>query len=111
MQLQGNLDALTAPTLKRDVDRLLSQGPEPRIIFDLSRLEFIDSSGVGSIVSLMKRGLGLRGEVRIAGLGGQPKEIFQLLRLDRAFKVYPTVDSAATGDLEVEDVNPDSGGP
>jgi anti-sigma B factor antagonist len=95
VHLSGNLDALTAPDLKRDVDRLLGSGTEPRLIFDYSKLEFIDSSGVGAVVSLVKRTHALRGEVRMAGLCGQPQEIFRLLRLDHAFPIYPSAEEAA----------------
>ena len=48
-----------------------------------------------SAVSLFKRLRTLGGDVKIAGLTGQPKEIFRLLRLDRVFDVFDSVEAAA----------------
>ena len=67
-----------------------------KVVFDLRDLTLIDSSGVGAIVSLFKRVRMLGGDVKIACLANQPKEIFRLLRLDRAFDLFDTVDEAKT---------------
>ena len=91
--LKGNLDALTATELRPTIDELVSSR-RTKVIFDLRELTLIDSSGVGAIVSLFKRVRMLGGDVKIARLSNQPKEIFRLLRLDRAFELYETVEAA-----------------
>jgi anti-sigma B factor antagonist len=91
--LKGNLDALTAPDLRPTIDELIGHG-KTRIVFDLGALTLIDSSGVGAIVSLFKRVRMLGGDLKIACLANQPKEIFRLLRLDRAFDLFETVQEA-----------------
>lgn len=95
LSLRGNLDALTAPELRREIDTLVAERRSP-VVLDLSGLELVDSSGVGSIVSLLKRMRMLTppGEVKIADLRGQPLQIFQLLRLHRAFDICPSVADA-----------------
>jgi anti-sigma B factor antagonist len=91
--LKGNLDALTAPALKKEIEALLA-ARRIQVVFDLQALDLIDSSGVGAIVSLFKRVRTLQGDVKIARLRGQPAEIFKLLRLDRAFELYDSVEGA-----------------
>ena len=91
--LKGNLDALTATELRPTIDELVSSR-RLKVIFDLAGLTLIDSSGVGAIVSLFKRVRMLGGDVKIACLANQPKEIFRLLRLDRAFELFDTVEAA-----------------
>lgn len=91
--LKGNLDALTAPSLKKEMEELIS-ARRVSFIFDLESLELIDSSGVGAILSLFKRVRTLHGDLKIARLKGQPAEIFRLLRLDRAFEIFDSVDVA-----------------
>jgi anti-sigma B factor antagonist len=95
LSLRGNLDALSAPELRREIDALVAEKRSP-VVLDLSGLMLIDSSGVGSIVSLLKRMRMLQppGEVKIAELRGQPQQIFQLLRLHRAFDICETVAEA-----------------
>jgi anti-sigma B factor antagonist len=91
--LKGNLDALTASSLRKEIEALLA-ARKIYVVFDLAKLELIDSSGVGAIVSLFKRVRTLQGDVKIARLDGQPQEIFKLLRLDRAFEIFATVEEA-----------------
>lgn len=97
VSLRGNLDALTAPEMRRVIDAMVQERRSP-VVLDLSGLELIDSSGVGSIVSLVKRlhQLAPPGEVKIAGLRGQPRQIFNLLRLDRAFDICDSVTEAVS---------------
>jgi len=93
IRVRGTLDTLTAASLKREVEPMLSAVP-PRMVFDLSGVELVDSSGVGALVGLFKRVRALRGDLRIAALRGQPRQIFSLLRLDRVFGVEDTVQEA-----------------
>lgn len=91
--LRGNLDAVTAPTLKAEIETLMNER-KVNVVFDLAGLELIDSSGVGAIVSLFKRVRTQQGDVKLAALGGQPAEIFKLLRLDKAFDIFDKVEEA-----------------
>jgi anti-sigma B factor antagonist len=94
LRLSGRLDFLSAPAFSARLDALVATFPLA-VILDLRELEFIDSSGVGAIVALFKRLRVIGGGLTIAGLGGQPKEIFRILRLERAFDILPTVADAA----------------
>ena len=78
----GELDNVTAPGLRDQVQALLDRKP-PRLEVDLSRLEIIDSSGVGLVVSLYKAVRAYGGRITITGLRDQPLAIFRLLKLDR----------------------------
>jgi len=85
-EIEGTLDAVTAPELRSVVDDLVNSNRK-EVTLDLSALKLIDSSGVGVIVSLFKRVRAYGGQVRIVGLKDQPRAIFRLLRLDRVFPV------------------------
>lgn len=93
LKLEGELDALNAPSLKRETEALVVE-ERFKVIFDLAALQLIDSSGVGSMVSLLKRVVPRQGNIRIACLSGQPREMFKLLRLDQAFDLTPDVQTA-----------------
>ena len=82
LAIEGELDAVTVPDLRKEIDRLAGSSPK-RVEIDLSSLRMVDSSGVGAIVSLYKRVRGQGGEVVVSGLRDQPLAIFRLLRLDR----------------------------
>lgn len=90
---EENLDAITVPEARPLIDQLLDQGAL-KVVFDISGVKTIDSSGVAIIVSLFKRLRAIGGSVRVAGLQGQPKEIFHFLRLDQALPIFGTADEA-----------------
>ena len=93
LKLIGNLDIETAPDLRREMKHMESTSSK-KAVLDLSELELIDSTGVGSIVSFFKRLKVMQGDLKIANVQGQPKEIFNLLGLDRAFDISNTVEQA-----------------
>lgn len=93
LSLKGSLNALTAPEIKPDIDALVTE-KRLKVAVDLAGLDLIDSSGVGAIVSLFKRLRMIGGDVKIAALRGQPKEIFRILRLEKAFDIVATVADA-----------------
>jgi len=84
LRIEGVLDALTVPEIRPTVDALVAD-ERKSIVVDVSSLRIIDSSGVGVLVSLLKRSKAHGGVVRVSGLKDQPLAIFKLLRLDRAF--------------------------
>ena len=82
LAIAGQLDALTSPDLRAEIDSIVESRPT-RVEVDLSSLRLIDSSGVGALVSLYKRARAEGSRVEITGLRDQPLAIFRLLRLDR----------------------------
>lgn len=82
LAIEGELDTLTLPELRKAVDKLVADPPK-RVEVDLSSLRMVDSSGVGTLVSLYKRVRAAGGQVVMMGLRDQPLAIFRLLRLDR----------------------------
>lgn len=95
LAIRGRLDAVAAPELRPTIEQLVA-GNCKYVVFDLDELTMIDSSGVGAIVSLFKRLRMKDGDVKIARLQGQPKEIFRLLRLDRAFDLFDDLPAAVS---------------
>jgi anti-sigma B factor antagonist len=86
LKVSQTLDANTVSEFSAVVDKVV-QDNRKKVTVDLSTLALIDSSGVGSIVSLYKRVRASGGEVRVVGAKGQPLAIFKLLRLDRVFNL------------------------
>lgn len=84
LEIDGTLDAVTAPEIRAVVDQLVTERRRS-VTLELTSLRLIDSSGVGVIVSLFKRIRADGGQVKIIGLRDQPRAIFRLLRLDRVF--------------------------
>lgn len=62
-------------------------------VIDISAINFMDSSGLGSIVAVLKQ-VGSNGSVRLAGPQKAVNDLFDLTCMDRIFKIYTSVDEA-----------------
>lgn len=85
--LGRRLDASTAPAFKSKMVDLINQG---NLFFalDFSGLEFMDSTGLGSLISCVKS-LGGAGEIVLFGLNEGVRKVFTITRLDRGvFKLF-----------------------
>ena len=85
--LESRLDASSAPALKNRITALVRRGHR-RIALDLSEVEFIDSSGLSALVSVLRQLQG-EGELVLVGLRSTVLSMFKLTRLDRVFRVFP----------------------
>ena len=93
IEVQGSLDAMTSGEMKSFVDELFISNTN-EIVFDLTNIELIDSSGFGVLVHAFKIARAKGGDVVIAGLSGQPIEVFRILNLNKAIKTVDSVDEA-----------------
>ena len=82
------LDAAVAPAFKQQVVALV-QGGERRIVVDLSAVDFLDSSGLGALVSVLKA-LGGQGALAVCGPKGSVLSLFKLTRMDKVFAIEAT---------------------
>jgi anti-sigma B factor antagonist len=96
LRIRGELDALSSPELRPVLDRLVDER-HLEVAVDLSELRLIDSSGVGTLVSLYKRVRQNGGIVRFVGATAQPLVIFKLLRLDVVFGFHDDGGQAVYG--------------
>jgi anti-sigma B factor antagonist len=92
---ERRLDASKAPQFKDEMTRRIEAGSN-LIVLDLSQVDFVDSSGLGAIVTCLKR-LGPRGNLAISGTKGAVTRLFALTRMDRVFPLHDTVDAAVEG--------------
>lgn len=92
---ENRLDALAAVDLKEEISGYIESG-ENNIVLDLSKIDFIDSSGLGALVSLLKR-IGRDGDLSVTGLKKATESMFQLTRMDKVFSIFPSVSEAIAG--------------
>ncbi len=92
----GRLDVAGAPTLKEAISEVVKNGP-PRIVIDMEGVSFVDSTGLGSVISALKQVRGSQGELRLAAPNQQARVVLELTTLDRVFPYYATVEEALTG--------------
>lgn len=87
------LDAVVAPKLKEIVTKLAEES-KMKLVIDLSRTQFIDSSGCGALVASLRALLKKNGDMKIARPSPQAKTLFELTRLHRVFEIFDDLESA-----------------
>lgn len=80
--------------LERAVDESMRQN-EKLVIFDLSRVTYVDSTGIGTIVRLLSRLKKGGGTLRLTGVKGMVEGVLKLTQVDKIIEIYPTVAEAS----------------
>jgi anti-sigma B factor antagonist len=96
VRIDGQLIVGNRQELKTLIQDGLDRG-ERKFLIDCSQTGYIDSSGLGVLVSLAKRVRELGGELRIAGLNEDLRSLFELTKLDSLFQISPTAEEALAG--------------
>ena len=82
------LDANNSQEFKDDIAPLLKGNV--KLVFDLSRMRFIDSSGCGALLSCLRKMKTEGGEFNLCSLSKEINAILRLMHLDRVFHIYTT---------------------
>lgn len=92
---EARLDAAVAIQFKDSMRKLTESGPG-RVVLDLSRVTFLDSSGLGAVVGALKQA-GPARSVELAGLTATVAKVFHLTRMDTVFTIHPDINAAKAG--------------
>ena len=90
--LEKSLDADTVKQFKAEVESKLASGG--KLIFDLGMLEFIDSSGLGAILSCLRQINAAGGDLKLCSMSRSVRSMFELVRMHRVIEIYETRDEA-----------------
>lgn len=84
------LDAANSNDFKAEIASLLDSGD--KFLFDLGELQFIDSSGLGAILSCLKSVAARKGEIKLCNLTRPARIIIELVNMHKVFDIYNSVE-------------------
>ncbi|BCA79644.1 STAS domain-containing protein [Desulfuromonas sp. AOP6] len=90
---EERLDAHNSSDLKAQMLNLFEEGKND-IVVDLGEVRFVDSSGLGALVSGFKNASARNGNLKLCGLQPQVRSMFELTRLHRVFEIFPGSEEA-----------------
>jgi anti-anti-sigma factor len=94
--VRGNIDIDSGATLATTLDQVLDR-PEPRVVIDMSGIEFCDSTGLSALVVGHNRALASGGWLRLAAPGQFLGRLLDTVGLTPRLAVYATVGDALMG--------------
>lgn len=90
--MEKRLDASTAVDFKKRMSEFIDNGND-QIVLDLSEVDFMDSTGLGSIVSILKM-IGRKGDLVLTGIRETQMVLLKLTRMDRVFQMFGNEEEA-----------------
>ena len=93
LTLNGRLDLSSGSALKEQIKSLFEE-EKNSVHLNLSQVEFINSSGLGALVSIMKEVRLRKGRLTLSDLASYVQEIFDITQLSHIFEIFGTQDEA-----------------
>jgi len=94
LDISGNIDLAHSTEVRRAVLLEFKENRTPRVILNLRDVNYIDSSGVASLVEGLKASRDVGSRLILFGLSPIAHEVLQLSRLLKIFEIYDTEDKA-----------------
>jgi len=87
--LAGEIDMNCSVILRNRLRDLLRDNP-PVLVVDMTEVEFMDSSGLGTLVEALRWSRRNGGQLKLVGLAESVRSIFEISRLETVFEIYDT---------------------
>ena len=94
IEVGGEIDVYTAPRLREAIVTAIEAG-HTRLVIDVEKVEFLDSTGLGVLIGGMKRLRSTDGDLTLVCTQPRILKVFEITGLNRAFAIHDTVEQAA----------------
>lgn len=89
---EDNLDASNVRDFRESMQALIQD--KTRVVLDMSSLKFVDSSGLGALISCLRDTNGRKGDLRLSNMSRSVLALFELMRMHRVFSIHETAEGA-----------------
>jgi anti-anti-sigma factor len=89
----GGLDSHASSEFAEDLQRVIDSGTR-KLVIDCSRLGYVSSIGIASLIRLYKKVVERGGQVMLVGVQGPLARLLDITRLNQVFQTYPTLEDA-----------------
>jgi anti-sigma B factor antagonist len=93
LSLEGEIDLHVSPRVSVSLRQMIGKKPK-QLVVDLSRVTYLDSSGLAVLIEGMQNVEQYGGKFAIVGVQETVRSIFDIARLDQVFRIFPDVDAA-----------------
>lgn len=94
-RIEGEIDINSSPDIKKAFDKLISK-KEPKMIINFSKVTYVDSSGLATLVEVLKNMRTYGGRMRLANLSPKIKSLFEITKLDKLFEILADEEEAVS---------------
>ncbi len=91
--ITGDIDINSSPEVRKTFGEL-TKTEEKKIIINLKNVSYIDSSGLATLVEILKKTKNYGGKLRLTNLADKVKGLFEITKLEKIFEIYETAEEA-----------------
>lgn len=91
--VEGEINIDTSPDVRKTFDKLINK-QNKKVILNFEKLNYIDSSGLATLIEMLQRLKRIDGKLRICSISDKIKSIFEITKLEKLFEIFPTEQEA-----------------
>lgn len=91
--VEGEIDINSSPELKKSFDKLIAK-KTPKLIINLSKVTYVDSSGLATLVEILKNMRSYGGKMRLTNLSSKIRSLFEITKLEKLFEILASEEEA-----------------
>ena len=91
--VSGDIDINSSPQIRKSFDKIIND-KIMKVIINLSGVSYIDSSGLATLVEVLKKTRNYGGKLRLSNLAAKVKSLFEITKLEKLFDIYDTEEEA-----------------
>lgn len=92
-KITGDIDINSSPDMKKGFEKIFRE-KKNRIVIDLKSVGYVDSSGLATIVEILKNMRVYGGKLKLSGLSDKVRGLFEITKLDKLFDISDTCETA-----------------
>jgi anti-sigma B factor antagonist len=93
LDINGEIDLYNAPEIKEIINGLIAE-QKTNVIINLEKVSYIDSSGIGALISSLSNLKKYQGGLKIINVFASVRKVFELTKLTSFFEIYDSEDEA-----------------
>ena len=93
--MEGEIDINTSPDIKKNFEKILSK-KAPKMVINFSKVTYVDSSGLATLVEILKGMRTYGGKLRLSNLSPKIKSLFEITKLEKLFEIMADEAEAIT---------------
>ncbi|MFA5068918.1 MAG: STAS domain-containing protein [Candidatus Omnitrophota bacterium] len=95
-EISGDIDINSSPEVREFFEKGL-KGKMMKVLVNLSGVPYVDSSGLATLVEMLKKTRSYGGRLRISNLAPKVKSLFEITKLEKLFEIFDAAEDAISG--------------
>jgi anti-sigma B factor antagonist len=84
VMIEGEINISTSPQLKKEMEKVAN----PKLVINLSKVGYVDSSGLATLVEILKKSRSKGGSMYLTHLSDKVRSLFEITKLDKLFVIH-----------------------